>query len=83
MIFLYKNIRTRGPPEGGAGDGSVRMIDGGYDGDGKALSKPHLHMQTKSYSHLKLHVNQILPHIIPPKIKPTNHYTCRALQELI
>ena len=76
MIFLYKKIRTRGSPQGGAGDGSVRTIDGGYDGDGKTLSKPHLHMQTKSYFDLKLHINQILSHIIPPKLlKPTiNHY---------
>ena len=63
MIFLYKKIRTRGSPQGGAGDGSVRTIDGGYDEDGKALSKPHLHMQTKSYFELKLHINQINYHI--------------------
>jgi hypothetical protein len=33
MIFIYKNIRTTGSPQGGAGDGTVRAIDGGYDGD--------------------------------------------------
>ena len=63
MIFYIKKIRTRVSPQGGAGDGSVRMIDGGSDGDGKALSKPHLHMQTKSYFKLKLHINQINYHI--------------------
>ena len=39
-------------------------------------------MQTKCYFDLKLHINQILPHIIPPKLlKPTiNHYInqCKA-----
>ena len=63
MIFYIKKIRTGGSPQGGAGDGSVRTIDGGYDGDGKALSKPHLHMQTKSYFKIKLHINQINYHI--------------------
>ena len=31
--FLYKISRTRGSPQGGAGDGTVWVIDGGYDGD--------------------------------------------------
>ena len=33
MIFYIKKIRTRGSPQGGAGDGTVRAIDYGYDGD--------------------------------------------------
>ena len=31
--FLYKISWTRGSPQGGAGDGTMRAIDGGYDGD--------------------------------------------------
>ena len=31
--FLYKISWTRGSPQGGAGDGTLRAIDGGYDGD--------------------------------------------------
>ena len=31
--FLYKTSWTRGSPQGGAGDGTLREIDGGYDGD--------------------------------------------------
>ena len=63
MIFYIKKIRTRGSPQGGASDGSVRRTDNGYDGDEKALSKPHLHMQTKSYFELKLQINQVNYHI--------------------
>ena len=31
--FLYKTSWTRGSPQGGAGDGTLQAIDGGYDGD--------------------------------------------------
>ena len=33
IFFNIKKIRTRGSPQGGAGDGTGRAIDGGYDGD--------------------------------------------------
>ena len=33
ILFYIRKIRTRGSPQGGAGDGTVRAIDGGYDGD--------------------------------------------------
>ena len=33
MIFYIKKVRTIGSPQGDAGDGTLRAIDGGYDGD--------------------------------------------------
>ena len=33
IIFLYKTSWTRDSPQGGAGDGTLRAINGGYDGD--------------------------------------------------
>ena len=37
-------IRAQEAHQGGAGEGTMQAIDGGYYGDGKALSKQHLHI---------------------------------------